>query len=173
MKALAKFLIPIGNLKQGIHEYDYLLDDAFFNHFEHSPIKEGQVNLKLYLDRRSSMMELNFLFEGKMKSECDRCLETFQFPIKGESNLIVKFSEVEQESEDIDIIYLLKNEKDFDISNYVYEFALLTLPISKYHEDADEDCDEKIMKILEDQAPKVEEKPNNPFGDALKNFNAN
>ena len=172
MNALVEFKLPISGLGQGVHEYDFEIKDEFFSHFESSPVKKANINMKVYIEKRSSFMEITFDYAGQLETDCDRCLAKFDLPVKRNNTLLVKYMGDEEESDDIDVIFISKKENELDISKFVYEFILLSVPMSKNHEMAGEQCDESFTKFLH-QEPEEEKKQSNSIWDALKNFNKN
>ncbi len=173
MKELANYILTISSLSQGLHEYDFEINDDFFTHFELSPIKIGNIDLKVYLSKQSSFMELTFDFDGQIETECDRCLSNFKLPINRTYTLLVKYSGDDEINEDeMDIIYISKKENEIDISKFVYEFILLAIPMSKNHEMAGEQCEEGFTEFLHHEKEEIKE-PTKSIWDALKNFNKN
>lgn len=104
MSHLREFTIPIQGLKIGIHEYDFLIGNEFFTHFEDSPIEQGTFKVRFILDLREDMLVLTFDFEGSIKTDCDRCLVGIDLPIEGDEDLIIKYAE--ESEEEIDIVYI-------------------------------------------------------------------
>jgi uncharacterized metal-binding protein YceD (DUF177 family) len=95
---------------------------------------------------------------------CDRCLTEFEFPLNGDFNLIIKFGdEFVEESEDVLIIPA--QESRIDVSQYIFEFINLLLPIKRVHPVIDQ-CDQTVIEKL----AKYSEKKLDPRWDALKNI---
>lgn len=171
MKSLKEYTIQISSLKDGVHPFDFQIDSTFFEHFEASPITKGNVSVDFYFDKQPGMYVLIFEINGKVSVECDRCLEEFMLPIKSSNTLIAKFDE--SEADDADIIYISKSAIEINIAEFIYEFTVLTVPMMKTHEDADEECPKDFFEYLdkeEDENAEAETPNNNPFTDALKNF---
>lgn len=174
MKELANYILTISSLGQGLHEYEFEINDEFFTHFESSTVKKGNINLKVYLSKQSSFMELTFVFEGHIETDCDRCLSNFNLPINRTYTLLVKYSgDDEVNNDEMDIIYISKKENELDISKFVYEFILLAIPMSKNHEMAGEQCDEGFTEFLHHEEEEKKEAQTKSIWDALKNFNKN
>jgi uncharacterized metal-binding protein YceD (DUF177 family) len=172
MDALVQFNIPVSGLKDGLHSYDFQLDSSFFECFEASTLKDGNLKVKVLFDKRPDLYVLSFNINGTVKTTCDRCLDEFNLPIEGNHDLMVKFDE--KVHEDADIVYILKGEKSFNIAKYVYEFIYLSMPMIKTHDEAEEDCDEEIMQYLNQQFEEEEKEPEeNPLWNALKKFKKN
>jgi len=169
MNVLNEFSIPLLGLKDGAHEFNFQIDEHFFKLFEASPIQKGQIAVKMELDKRPDNIVLDFHFDGSVQTECDRCLEPFDFPIGHQAQLLVKMGETEKE--EADIIYLLTDTPELNVAKYIYELISLSLPISKFHDHADMDCDPEMLKYLEkEQNDAPEEKKS--IWDALKNFDS-
>ena len=172
MDALLEFSIPFFGLGDGVHEFDFQIDNDFFAAFEASPIQTGQIHSHTTLDKRPDMMVLTFENKGTVRTSCDRCLEDFDLPIENTDSLIVKFSD--EPSDDPDVVHLPKGTKSINVAEYIYEFIVLAIPMIKTHDLADEDCDEEMLNYLDIQEEEAEDnEPENPIWGALKNFNKN
>ena len=165
MDALAHFTIPVSGLHNGPHEYDFSIDRSFFQCFPESPILDGTVAVHFIFDKSPDMYTMTFQLEGTVKTACDRCLEEFDLPIEDDQTLLVKFDE--KEWEDADIIYVLRDTPRLNVALYIYEFINLAVPITKTHDDADEECDPEMLKFLQQEN---EDEPNDSSAvwDALK-----
>ena len=76
-------------------------------------------------------------------------------------------------SEDIDVIFLPTSTTDFDLSPYVYEYVVLTIPMMKIYDCEDEapqPCDEAMLDKLDEaeSLPEPEEEEVNPIWEELK-----
>lgn len=176
MKKLKEYTIQISGLKEGVHHFDFRIDDSFFELFEFSPIKKGNLKVDFYFDKQPGMYVLIFETEGKVAVECDRCLEEFMLPIKSSDSLIGKFKA--DDTDEADIIFIPKTAVEINIAEYIYEFIVLSVPLMKMHEDAGEECPNDVYQYLDDSEAESDEtekgqEKNNPFADALKNFKDN
>lgn len=169
MDALKEYTIPIKGLGIGIHHFKFDLDKTFFSHFEGSPIEECSLKMDIKLDKRPDMMVLDFYTDGSMKTPCDRCLEEIDLPIDGEHQLILKLAEVAG-TEDDTIVYITQALTELNVAKYIYEFAILSIPIVKV-DDEGHTCSEEVLKFLERE--KEEDDGSNPIWDALKGFKDN
>ena len=71
MKKLKEFDIPFKGLKEGKHDFEYHIDDAFFEHFEYDEFNGSNVNLALQLNKKSTLLELHFEVSGSVNVNCD------------------------------------------------------------------------------------------------------
>lgn len=167
-----EFVIPFVGLNPGEHHYEFTIGDAFFDELEYSEIKKGNVTVKMLLNKQSTMMILDFDLKGVVEVPCDRCADDFRQPVEAHPQLIVKLGAEEFNDED-EIITLPSSEYEFDVSHYIYEYIVLSLPARRLHADDAEGvsgCDPEVLKKLEEvnthEEPKEEEI--DPRWDALK-----
>ncbi len=147
---LKQFSIPIKGLKQSFYQFDFQLDKSFFSAFDESVITDGNINVKMELHRKTSHLELNFDFEGTIKSECDRCLVEIDLPVEGQNLIVVKFAEDEQEDED-EIIYIHPEAHELKVAHYIYEYVTLAVPMRKVYDCENDEippCDETMLAYL-------------------------
>jgi len=176
MDTLVEYLIPIIGLKIGSHSFDFQVDNAFFANFPDSLIEEGSFKVRLDIDKRLDLYEMNFSYEGTTKTACDRCLATVDFPIKGNSRMIVKFAE--EFTEDVDVIYIPIKTETLNVAKYIYEYLSLSVPYIKTFDcEAEEKqpCDTEMLAFLDKETKETKESINNPnpVWDQLKNIKFN
>ena len=166
---LTAYILPVSGMKVGTHHFNFEVGNSFFGSFPDTYIHEGAVKVHLDFDKRVSMYILDFRLEGNVRTTCDRCTEEMWLDVESEEQLLVKFSDTP--SKDADVVHVPLDTETLSVAQYVYEFICLAIPISKTHDDIDEDCPEAVWKYLqteEEQAEKEEE--SNPFKDAFKDL---
>jgi uncharacterized protein len=147
---LKHFIIPFSGLKVGNHPFTFEIEDMFFEHFEYSEIKKGLVHVDCLLEKQTRMMVLYFDLKGKVRVPCDRCGEEFDLPVEGSQKLIVKFGAGHQEEAE-DILVITEKENELDISQFLYEYVHLLLPIKKAHgtdENGNSLCDPEVIRYI-------------------------
>ena len=158
------FVIPFKGLDVGNHRYDFKIGKSFFEHYAYFETDRGEISLRLDLEKEANLMVFRFALEGYMTLACDRCLAEFDFPVKGEFRLIVKFGETYQEESD-EVIVIPAMDSRLDISQYVFEFVNLMLPIQKTHPDISQ-CDKTVVEKL----AKTSKETRDPRWDALRDI---
>jgi len=83
MPSQKHILLQFAGLSFGEHNFEYLIEDKFFEAFEKSEIKKGKIKVKLNLLKQSQMLVLEFEIGGTVRMECDICLEEFVLPLTG------------------------------------------------------------------------------------------
>ncbi len=176
MKTSNHIKIPWKDLSEGIHEFQFNIGNTFFADIEYSEYKEGELEISIELIRKTQIMSLNFLIEGSVNVICDRCLEPFDLDIYFESDLLVKVG-TENEEIDDNIISIAENEEILDLTHYVYESIVLSIPFKKVHPDNENDestCDQKMLaKIKKPTNSKSAKKETDSRWDVLKKLKNN
>ena len=132
MKVTNEFLIPFIGLKLGKHQFEYQINKKFFDHFEYDEFESANIKVKVVLEKKNTMLELTFKHSGTINVPCDLTDENFDMPIKGNLKLIVRFGE-EFNNDNEDLLILPIGENQIDVSQYVYEMIVLSIPLKKVH----------------------------------------
>ena len=171
----AKYDMEFKGLKDGLHEFEFEVEDTFFEHFEQGLVKVGSIHVKLKLEKRSSFLKLFFKLNGWVELICDRCLENYRQKLKHKSELFVKFGE--SDYEDDEIIWVLPEEHRINLAQLIYEYIVLSIPIRHVHPDKKgaSGCNIEMLETLKKYEHKKEEKDEitDPRWSALKNWNNN
>jgi uncharacterized metal-binding protein YceD (DUF177 family) len=132
MKVTNEFLIPFVGLKLGKHQFEYQINKAFFEHFEYDEFESADIKVNIVLDKKSTMLEVNFKHKGSIHVPCDLTNEEFDLPIKGNLKLIVRFGE-EYNDDNEELLILPFGEHQIDVSQFIYEMIVLSIPLKKVH----------------------------------------
>lgn len=132
MKVTNEFLIPFVGLKLGKHQFEYQINKAFFEHFEYDEFESADIKVSIVLDKKSTMLEVNFKHKGSIHVPCDLTNEEFDLPIKGNLKLIVRFGE-EYNDDNEELLILPFGEHQIDVSQFIYEMIVLSIPLKKVH----------------------------------------
>lgn len=168
MSYLKNFSIEYVGLSLDNHSFEFEITDKFFTFFEYSQIHCSNVHLTVELQKQERMMILDFTFAGEVEITCDRCSDEFMFPINVTEQLIVKFGSEHTEESD-DVVVLADTEYQLDLSEYIYEYIHLALPIKVIHpddENGNSGCNPEVLRILNSVSVAQEEV--DPRWEALK-----
>jgi uncharacterized metal-binding protein YceD (DUF177 family) len=154
MKKLNEFLIPFAGLKLGKHQFEFQIDKAFFDSFDYNEFDDSNIKVNVVLEKKSSMLELNFKHKGTVHVPCDLTNEMFDLPVKGAVRLVVQFGESYNNDND-ELLILPHGEHQIDISQYIYEMIALSVPLKRVHPGVkDGTLDSEALKKLEELAIK-------------------
>ena len=158
MKHSREFEIAFVGLKPGNHVFNYSIDDRFFEKFEKPEFKQANIDVKLNLDKKSGIFLLRFDINGKILIPCDRCGDEFEMTLWDEFELVVKIIDDElvakKTEEDAEIGYIGRSESLLDVSTWIYEFIILSVPIQHIHPDDEQGkstCNQQALAILNQQ----------------------
>lgn len=168
MSILSFYNIAFKGLSQGKHFFDYEVEDKFFSEFKGGIVDSGKVNVRITLEKQSSLMILGFEVEGSVYVQCDRCLEMYDQPIKSKERIFVKFGEKEFNAGD-DVIWVSVNDYQLNVAQLIYEFVCLAVPIKKVHPDDENGkttCEPEMIEKLDKYI--VREEESNPIWNDLK-----
>ncbi len=141
------YIVEYKGIGNGKYEIDYHIDKVFFSQIEDAQFSDGNVEVKVFMTVFSGGLEFEFRISGTLKTECDRCLEEFDMPIKGKFNMSVKFAEKASEPEDADEeICLSLEDTSIDLKQHIYEFVVLSAPLRHLHKE--KDCNKEILKAI-------------------------
>jgi uncharacterized metal-binding protein YceD (DUF177 family) len=158
MKVNKEFLIPFVGLKQGKHQFEFEINKAFFDDFGFDEYNDVNVKVNLVLEKKITMLELSFKHKGTVNVPCDTTNEDFDLPIKGKLNLLVKFGDEFNNDHD-EILILPHGEYQVDVSQYIYEMIILSVPSKRIHPGVkDGTVAADILDKLNELSPKEEQK---------------
>ncbi|NND78112.1 MAG: DUF177 domain-containing protein [Flavobacteriales bacterium] len=160
----SEYLISFVGLKDGEHSFQFYFDDEFFLSFENSLIGSCDIKGEVVMNKKATLLEMQFSHEGIVYADCDRCGQPMELNIEGQEELIFKFSN-QTESNSDEIKFIAPNEDQIDVAPLFYEFISLSLPSRQLHNDGD--CDSEVIEVLENINLKETEETD-PRWDALK-----
>lgn len=171
MKVTNEFLIPFVGLKLGKHKFEYQINKKFFDHFEYDEFENANIKVNVVLDKKSTMLEVSFKHSGTINVPCDLTNENFDLPIKGNLNLIVRFGE-EYNDDNEDLLILPFAEFQLDVSQYIYEMIVLSIPLKKVCPVEDDSLKSDALLKLDEinikEQKKIKEEQTDPRWDTLK-----
>ena len=149
MGGFRQYAIPFKGLKEGKHEFNFVVDNSFFEQFESSEVKRGVVNVHVELTKHSQFLELHFDLNGKITVNCDRCLEPFVIRITHQAMLYIRFGEKTLEQSD-ELLIIADSEYEVHLDHLIYEYIHLALPIQRIHPEIDgmSGCNPEMMEKL-------------------------
>lgn len=176
MKYLKKYKIPFSGLAAGKHDFEFEIDDKFFDCYTHSLVKKGNLLAKVSLQKQENMLVTNFDIKGYIQLSCDVCLADFESPLHFQERVIVKFVNEEWDNDTEEVIVLNKTDHELDIATLLYEYINVQVPYyAKCSEQGNAiSCDPAMLSHLSiEESASQEEERIDPRWDALKNIKNN
>jgi len=143
MEIAQRYSIAYKGLKSGPHDFDFAVDAELFQAFESAEISNGNCHVSVHLERAEQRMTLEVQITGDVTVACDRCLEDCSMPIDYTGCLTVEITDTPGEY-DGEVMWILPAEDTLDLSQYIYESIVLSLPYQRVHPDGG--CDPEMLK---------------------------
>lgn len=122
----------------------YVFGDEFFNEIG-GVVSKGDIKTEITCVESGTLFRLRIHSEGFVIVPCDRCLTDVKLRVDTTDELLVKLGE--EYSDDGDIVIVPESDGMLDISQYVYEFVALSLPLKRVHEPGM--CDNVMMDLMD------------------------
>ncbi len=126
------YSISFRGLKEGKHQFEYKIDNTFFEVYQYEDILGADIQVHLEFIKKSTLLELNFTIEGIVKVVCDISNEIYKQSIEGNLDLKVKFGN-EYNDENENILIVPHEAYEIEISQFIYEIIVLALPTKRIH----------------------------------------
>jgi uncharacterized metal-binding protein YceD (DUF177 family) len=133
---------------------DFEIAGEFFECFEKSEIETGKLEVKVVLNKKPQLLELNVRIEGYVQVICDKCLDTFNMPLKYSDDLYVKFGESYEEIDE-KVIVLKENSHNLNLSQFLYEYIHLSIPYRRVHpndEKGNSTCNAEMLSQIQEHS---------------------
>ncbi len=151
-----EYKIAFVGLTPGIHDFEYEIDDKFFEGYEAQDLKACKAKVNLLLEKNTGFMMLNFSVGGNVVGSCDRCGNDLNVDLWDEFKLIVKMVEnpekMNSEEEDPDVFYISRTESHLELKDWLYEFVTLSVPNQKMcatDDQGNSKCNQEVLQMLE------------------------
>ena len=132
MELLRIYDIDISKLNLGQHDFHFQIEDKFFELFDYSLIDHGSLSASIILDKKTSFLSMEFKIKGRIELICDRSLDSFDFDLETENEIVLKYGEEARVlSDEIEMIPL--NIQKINVARYMYEFISVAMPMKKLH----------------------------------------
>ena len=132
MSGLSEYRIDIVNLKNKQYQYQFSIDPSFFLNFEEGEIKKGSLDCLIVLRKTEGFIEASFNIQGTVELVCDRSLDKFDHDVKLDKLMIFKFGDEDREIDD-EVELISHKRQRIDMSQYIYEFIMMNIPMKKLH----------------------------------------
>ena len=153
--------IAFVGLRQGIHEFQYQVDDKFFEAYQPQDFRRCRANIKLTLDKQNGFMLLRFEVGGMLEVSCDRCgSDALPMQLWDEFNVVIRFAEepvsMNEQEEDPDVYYIGRGESHLHIADWIYEFVNLSIPMQRMCSEeqiGSQFCNNDVLDLLRKTDP--------------------
>ena len=124
------FDIAFVGLKLGEHRFDYQLNNEFFSLFDFDDFLRSELQAQALLLKKENGLNWSFKISGFVEVPCDVTNEPFELPMEHHMDLVVKYGEEYDDSKD-EILIIPSGEHSMNIAQYLYEVAVLAVPLKR------------------------------------------
>ena len=168
---LTPFVLAFAGLKEGIHHFSLDITSKFFDAFDYTEFNAAALNAQVELNKKASMLELQFSITGTVNVSCDLSNEPFDLPINPHHNLVVKFGEGFND-ENEELLVLPHGSHQVDVAQTLFETVVLAIPQKRVHPGIENgslhsDLLDRLDALHPNESTKAPE-TNDPRWDALK-----
>lgn len=149
----AECLIPVNGLSAGKHGFSWRIGKEFFVGFDNSDVLDADVSIEVMVEKSGTYVGIDCQLDGYVTVLCDRCLEDLRLPIVKTVRLSVKFGAEPADSaaQDLtddgrEIVYLSDEESSMDMSQTIYDYCMLSLPLKRVHPEGQ--CNPDAVRFL-------------------------
>ena len=145
-------IIPLNGLPAGKSSFSWHAGKEFFEAFDNSEILNADLNVCADVEKSGSYLGVDLHIGGTLTVACDRCLEDLGMPVDETVLLSIKFGSEPAEGEadasegERETVYLPADGSDIDLSQTVYDYACLALPLQRVHPEGE--CNPAAARYL-------------------------
>ena len=118
MEKFSAFLIPFVGLKDGIHHFDFAINNELFEGYDFFDFKKADLKVNMVFEKKNTMLNLDFKASGKVNVPCDLSNELFDLSISSDFHLVVKFGDSDNLNDD-ELLILPHGSYQIDVANYI------------------------------------------------------
>jgi len=163
MELKGLYRIPYKGLKcagadcDGRYDFRFDIGDEAFRCVENCEVLSCRCTADISLLRAQNMLTLAISIEGQAGAACDRCLEECSVPIDFKGDLVVKISD-EQGEYDGDVMWISPADDELDLTQYIYESIVLSLPYRRVHPEGecDPDMTARFRSVSAEELERIE-----------------
>lgn len=161
MSKTKEFIIPFVGLKLGKHQFEYQINNSFFEIYDFSEYEKSNIKVNVVFEKKANLLEIDFKHKGTVQVPCDLTGEEFDLPIKGKIKLIVRFGETFNNDNE-ELLILPFGEFEVDLAQYIYEMIVLSVPSKRVHPGVkDGSLQSEALEKLKEMTAKKEVKEKN------------
>lgn len=154
--------IELKDLKSGISTGSWDVSCEFFKDFGNEEVRAALLHVEASARKSGEAFLVDVDLKGSLTVPCDRCLEDVTLPVQAKALLKLRFGEGESSEEDgREVQWLPTGESEYNLSQVVYDYALLALPLQRLHPEGE--CDPEALRYLTDDPGSEQSEPQSPF----------
>lgn len=128
---LKQYIVSLPALGEGRHELEMKADKAFFASRGDTEVTDADVDVYVDIEVRHGVYKIGITCQGWIEIPCDRCLDPMRLDVDEDYDVIVRYGEDYDETDDT--IIIPETEVKFDLAPLVADTILLSIPLRHIH----------------------------------------
>lgn len=158
MLFLNQYVINFTGLKEGEHNFEFDLDNKFFEHFDYNDFNSCQIKAEVRVNKKPNLLEFVFSSKGQININCFVSNEPFDYLQEHQIKLVVKLSS-ELINDNEELVILPVGTSTLNVAQYLFEMIILSLPIKIIHPGVvDGSLESETLNKLKELESKAQEK---------------
>ena len=159
-------MIPLNGLPAGKSVFSWHAGKEFFDGFDNSEVLDADLSVRAEVEKSGSYLGADISLDGTLTVACDRCLEDLAMPVDETVRLSFKFGDepagggADPAEGERETVWLPTDGGDIDLSQIVYDYACLALPMQRVHPEGG--CDPAACRWIGKQDSESEEPVETP-----------
>lgn len=145
MEPLREHTLAFTGLKDGQHEFDFVLGSAFFAATGVEDFIDGEGTVHVVLDKNDHLLVANLHVDARITMLCDHCNNPMQQHVEGDQRQIFKPSDGPGGDDD-ELVGLDPSAHEINLTHYIFECISLHLPARHVHPPGQ--CDPEVEGAL-------------------------
>lgn len=167
-----EFVISVNGLAAGLTEFEGHADKEFFAKNENTEVLDADLQVRIAVVKKTAVLDADLDIQGTITVPCDRCLGPVAMPVAASGRFRLRLADSDAPIEDDqEEVFLTEGSDELDLAQEVYDYALLALPLQRFHKDGE--CDAAALDYLsqgsEDSEPVLTDSPFSALADMLNN----
>lgn len=150
-----KYLINANLGESSFGKYQFEVDNSLLELFESDLSNELSLMVQVTIEKIGGGVLAHFDLDGYIYIPCDRCLETYKYDIKKAFEIAYLFDDKHKNQFD-DVVIIDEKQQSIDVSQELFDYITLEIPMRKVVDESIHKCDEKVMKYLEGKSKEEE-----------------
>lgn len=171
---MENMMISTAGLSQGPAVFEWKKGRDFFLSFGNTEILDADLSVRASVQKDGRDVCVDCSLEGTLTVSCDRCLAPVEMEVSPSFGLRLCCGARAGDSADgvaedgREIVPVSASESEYDISQAVYDYACLSLPIQCVHKEGE--CDrETVSRLSDGDAPVTDSVSEDSARDAASN----
>jgi len=170
---LEQYSVPVRGITEGVHNFEFDISKKFFEHFNVLDVKNANLKTYVELTYKNGNYTFKIKITGFVLLICDVCLDEYKQNVFAEHILYANENNNNDSKFDDNIINISDISNKINISNHIYEFIVLSIPVKHQHpldDKGNRTCNAEMLKRLESYSIINEQNNIDPRWEKLKNL---